>query len=39
MPKIEIGDACVEVTFAGKGGNNAKISIEPATGAIITKDD
>jgi len=39
MHKIEIGDACVEVKIRGKGGKNAKIYLDPATGAIATKGD
>ena len=37
--KIEIEDACAEAKVRDKNGKRLKIYLDPATGAIVPKDD
>lgn len=37
--KIEIEDACAEAKVRDKNGKSAELYLDPATGAVVTKDD
>lgn len=39
VSKIEIEDACAEAKVRDKDGRSAELYLDPATGAVVKKDD
>ena len=39
VSKIEIEDACAEAKVRDKDGKSAELYLDPATGAVVKKDD